>query len=85
MSAFCNTSPKLPATTHLANRTADSRQQTLGYISISTLLYSVRSFIMILGLLPYFSIDNAHIMYNAHPKLMYTAHVHFLRIYTFFV
>ena len=23
--------------------------------------------------LPYFSIDNAHLMYNAHPKLMYTA------------
>ena len=23
--------------------------------------------------LPYFSIDNTHLMYNAHPKLMYTA------------
>jgi len=23
--------------------------------------------------LPYFSIDDAHLMYNAHPKLMYTA------------
>jgi len=23
--------------------------------------------------LPYFSIDNAHLMYKAHPKLMYTA------------
>ena len=23
--------------------------------------------------IPYFSIDNAHLMYNAHPKLMYTA------------
>jgi len=31
-------------------------------------------------LVPYFSIDNAHLMYNAHPKLMYTAHVHFLQI-----
>jgi len=23
--------------------------------------------------IPYFSIDNAHVMYNAHPKLMYIA------------
>ena len=24
-------------------------------------------------IVPYFSIDNVHLMYNAHPKLMYTA------------
>jgi len=42
---------------------------------IITYLHSIDPYIAspLINNIPYFSIDNAHLMYNAHPKLMYTA------------
>jgi len=38
---------------------------------VMLMCFVLNNFIM--GYIPYFSIDNAHLMYNAHPKLMFTA------------